>query len=915
MSDTPDVPSVNHGWIDRLPIPTCVVDASGKLTLWNRAMVALTGRPSATVLGKKPWAGLLRARSATPIEAALSSGEPVDEGFDLVDSHGAVHAMQLQAVPVIEEGADDPSSVVATLTPRVVASENPEALANERIIDAITHTQAVIEFALDGTILTANDNFLATMQYSLPEIVGHHHRMFVAPEDAQSHEYQEFWRALARGEAQTGQFARRAKDGSTVWLQASYTPIADKDGKPYKVIKYASDITAQRQRDADYEGQIEAVSKAQAVIQFELDGTIISANENFLRTMGYTLPEVRGKHHRMFVDGSEAQSADYRAFWEALRRGEQRGGEFRRIARGGREVWLQANYNPILDLDGNPFKVVKYATDITADKLKNADYQGQIEAVRKAQAVIEFDLDGTIRDANDNFLQAVGYTLAEVRGQHHRLFVDPQTAGSAEYRAFWEALRRGEYQSGEYQRVAKGGRPLWLQATYNPILDMNGRPFKVVKYATDISAAALKKRSDAEAAAVYRDEVTRLIEACVRGKLDERGRTESLSDDYVPMMEGINRVIDALVAPIHEASAVLERLANQDLTARVTGEYEGDHALIKNNLNRSAEALESALQQVLESARQLRGASSQISASSQSLSQSTNDQASSLEEISSTIEELSSTTDQNASNASQAKGFSDHAKKSASRGKESMDKLGRAILDIKGSADKTAKIVRTIDEIAFQTNLLALNAAVEAARAGDAGKGFAVVAEEVRSLAQRSAEAAKNTAELIEDSVENAEAGVTLGDDVAKQLAEIVDGAEKVNDIVNEIAAASGEQSKGITQINLAIGHVNTITQQNAATAEQSAAAAEELAAQAGQLAEIVQRFRIEDDAAPPPLPPARMGATPAARAPSAALSRKAWSPASNAAQGASAAGGVNGAKPRPAAKVIPLTEDELRDF
>jgi methyl-accepting chemotaxis protein len=773
-------------------------------------------------------------------------------------------------------------------------------LVYQRVNEAVSKAQAVIEFTTDGSIVTANENFLNAMRYTLPEIQGRHHRMFVDPKYAQSAEYRTFWELLARGEPQSGQFKRLTKGGDEIWLQASYTPIVDQQGRVFKVIKYASDITENRLRTAESEGQIQAIKRTQAVIELALDGTVISANDVFQSVMGYGLGEIKGQHHRMFVDSREAQSPEYRSFWDGLRRGEPTSGVFKRVARGGKEVWLQASYNPILDPEGRPIKIVKYATDITATRLQNADYQGQIEAVGKAQAVISFELDGTIIDANENFLNAVGYTLAEIRGQHHRMFVEPAVSSSAEYRSFWEALRRGEYQTGEYKRVGKGGKEVWLQASYNPILDLSGKPFKVVKFASDVTAQALKKRKDEADSIAYRDEVTRIIKLCTAGQLGERGRAEALSEFYKPMMEGINHVIDALVKPVQEASDVLAQLARQDLTVRVIGNYEGEHATIKNNVNATAESLEQAMAQVLQSASQLKAASSQISAGSQSLSQATNEQASSLEEVSSTVEELSSMTDQNASNANQAKGLSDNAKKSANRGKEGMDQLSKAIDKIKGSADQTAKIVKTIDEIAFQTNLLALNAAVEAARAGDAGKGFAVVAEEVRSLAQRSAEAAKSTAELIEGSVKNAEAGVRLSDEVGRQLQEIVAGSEKVNDIVAEIAAASAEQAKGIGQINTAVGQVNQITQQNAANSEQSAAAAEELSAQAGQLADMVGQFKIS-------------GADPV---PAVASGRQGWhSPAPKAGSSSHKQAPANGGVVRNGAKVIPLTEEELRDF
>lgn len=238
---------------------------------------------------------------------------------------------------------------------------------------------------------------------------------------------------------------------------------------------------------ADLRGQINAIGRSAAVIEFDLDGVILTANQNFLSTVGYSLEEVRGQHHRMFVSAAERDSAEYRAFWTRLAAGEYLAGQFRRLGRGGREIWLQATYNPILDPSGKPFKVVKYCTNITEQKARAADFEGQIEAISKAQAVIEFELDGTIRTANANFLAVVGYSLDEVRGRHHRMFVPASIAESAEYRAFWAKLGRGEYDSGLYRRIAKGGRDVWLQASYNPIFDAGGKPVKVVKYASDVT--------------------------------------------------------------------------------------------------------------------------------------------------------------------------------------------------------------------------------------------------------------------------------------------------------------------------------------------------------------------------------------------------------------------------------------------
>jgi len=359
---------------------------------------------------------------------------------------------------------------------------------------AISKSQAVIEFNLDGTIITANQNFLSTLGYSLDEIKGKHHSMFVEPAVRDSNDYREFWARLNRGEFQAAQYKRIGKGGKPIWIQASYNPIYDAKGKPSKVIKFATDITAQKIQNMEDAGKIAAMSRAQAVIEFNMDGTIVTANDNFLGAMGYSLAEVQGKHHSMFVTPADRDGAAYREFWAALNRGDYQAAEYKRVGKGGKEVWILATYNPIFNEAGKPFKVVKFATDVTEQKLKAADSDGQISAIHKSQAVIEFNMDGTIRSANPNFLNAMGYVLSEIEGRHHSMFVEPEERNSRASAEFWEALNRGQYQAAESKRIAKGGREIWIQASYNPIHDLNGKPFKVVKYATDITAQAVARQ-------------------------------------------------------------------------------------------------------------------------------------------------------------------------------------------------------------------------------------------------------------------------------------------------------------------------------------------------------------------------------------------------------------------------------------
>ena len=340
-------------------------------------------------------------------------------------------------------------------------------------------------------------------------------------------------------------------------------------------------------------------------------------------------------------------------------------------------------------------------------------------------------------------------------------------------------------------------------------------------------------------------ELRELTKSAMEGKLGIRGDEEDFQGAYKDIINGMNKTLDAVIGPVNEASDALEKIAGKDMTVRMVGDYRGDHAKIKESFNMAVENLDKALQHVAIGADQVASASVQVSTGGQSLSQGASEQASSLEEVSSSLQEMSSMTKQNALNAREANGVSMAAGDNTEKGVESMNRMLSAINRIKSSSDATAKIVKTIDEIAFQTNLLALNAAVEAARAGDAGRGFAVVAEEVRNLAMRSAEAAKNTANLIEEAVKNSEQGVNISAEVLKNFQEINESGKKVSQVVAEIAAASEQQDQGISQVNKAVEQLNQVTQQNAANAEESASAAEEMSSQSEEMRSLVASFKL----------------------------------------------------------------------
>ncbi|GLR83959.1 methyl-accepting chemotaxis protein [Bradyrhizobium iriomotense] len=323
------------------------------------------------------------------------------------------------------------------------------------------------------------------------------------------------------------------------------TPLKHADGRRAGIVVEWADASV-RLQNSNYAAQAAAISRAQAVIEFNLDGTVLTANEKFLKALGYSLVEIQGKHHSMFVPSAERDSPAYREFWAALNRGEYQAAEYKRIGKGGREVWILASYNPVVDDKGRPFKVVKFATEVTAEKLKTADLAGQIAAIDKAQAVIEFSMDGTIITANHNFLAALGYGLSEVKGRHHSMFVDPSEREGAAYRDFWAALNRGQYQAAEYKRIGKGGKEVYIQASYNPILDLNGKPFKVVKYATDTTKQVLVRM----------------------GNERVRGMMESVAAGSEELNASVREISEAMTKSRETALGAVEQVASADAQAQ-----------------------------------------------------------------------------------------------------------------------------------------------------------------------------------------------------------------------------------------------------------------------------------------------------------------------------------------------------------
>ncbi len=542
---------------------------------------------------------------------------------------------------------------------------------------------------------------------------------------------------------------------------------------------------------SDNQSKVDAISRSQAVIEFALDGTILTANQNFLDAMGYGLEEIKGRHHAMFCDPDYAASADYRAFWEQLRKGRHQAAAFRRLAKGGREVWIQASYNPVLDRKGRPVKIIKFATDITRERQEAADHAAQIEAISRVQAVIAFNLDGTIISANENFLATVGYELDEIVGRHHAMFCDKEYARSPAYGQFWERLRAGQYEAAEFQRFGKGGKEIWIQASYNPIFDASGRPVKVIKFATDITE---RKRSEGILAAL----------------------TQSLA-----------------------------RMAEGDLGGRIDTTFTGQYEALRQAFNSTLEQLDGIVHGLTRASGTLRVATSEILSGANDLSSRTTKQAATIEETSAAVEQLSSAVADNARRAVTASAKARQVSQDATESGAVMSDATAAMAAIETSSGRISNIIGMIDDIAFQTNLLALNASVEAARAGEAGKGFAVVAVEVRRLAQSAAEASADVKALIEASAGEVRNGAQLVSKAAEGLQDILAGAEESAVLIDEIARENRQQSGALEEVSIAVRQMDEMTQHNAALVEQTNAAIEQTEAQAGELDRIVAVFRL----------------------------------------------------------------------
>ncbi|TZG34474.1 PAS domain-containing methyl-accepting chemotaxis protein [Agrobacterium sp. B1(2019)] len=537
----------------------------------------------------------------------------------------------------------------------------------------------------------------------------------------------------------------------------------------------------------DASAVLDALGRSQAIIEFDLTGKILKANDNFCKAVGYQQSEIVGRTHSMFLSPEDSASPEYKSFWAKLSRGEYDQGQYRRRAKNGDEIWIEASYNPVFRF-GKPYKVVKIATDITSIKRRSAEDTGKLAALSRAQAMIEFTPDGKILSANENFLATLGYTAEDIIGKHHSMFCEPAYAQSQDYRDFWKELGKGHFSTGQFMRLGKDGKRVFIQASYNPIIDDRGRVFKVVKFAFDVT--------------------------------------------------------DRMHA-VEELGAALERLSQCNIRITLDKPFVGEFERLRRDFNKSIAEFQKTLENVLGQTGDLTRSSQEVSEASVNLAERSREQAVALEETSAALEEITATVRSSTENMKETRKLVQSARTSTVASTEVVERTVDAMQRIETASREISQIIGVIDEIAFQTNLLALNAGVEAARAGDAGKGFAVVAQEVRELAQRSANAAKEIKALINNSGTEVLEGVRLVGETGEALKQIDALVRHIDGNVDMIAKAADEQAVGISEINKAVNRLDRMTQENAAMSARTTVISTTLAQGADALAQLVSLFKL----------------------------------------------------------------------
>jgi methyl-accepting chemotaxis protein len=788
------------------------LDHDGIVLSANARMLDLLGRVWEDVVGA-PFGNLLpttnQAKTAyKKMLQDLPAGKLSAGEYLLITADDADCWLDLSFHPIHSEDGELESTLMigSDITEKKELQSQVQEM--QVYVDVVNMTSIVSESDLKGDILSVNEKFIEVSKYPEDELIGFPHSTTRHP-DMPKEVFKEMWATIGRGKPFRGIIKNRAKDGTPYYVDAVIAPVMGDNGKPRKYIGIRYDLTETEIARHNTNGLLDAINSTNAFVEFDLDANVTSANDTFLDIMGYQTEEVIGKPHRNFVDPVFSRSHEYNQFWDELKAGNAQSGTVKRVTKSGDEVWLHGVYCPIKDEMGRVAKFVQIVTDVTDERLKNADYEGQLAAIGKAQAVIEFNLDGTIITANDNFLAGLGYTLDEIVGKHHRTFVSSEYASTPDYQQLWDALNRGEFQAGEFKRITKSGEEIWIQASYNPIFDLNGKPFKVVKFATDIT--------------------------------EQVNAREELKQNVEEILGVVNCASDGdLTQEIH--------VNGEDAIGQVGARLQTFFSDLRGSIESIAEnatSLAGASEELSAVSTQMSGNAEETSSQAQIVSSASTEVSQNIQTVTTGVEELNSAIREIARNATEASKISNQAVGVASDTNETITKLGASSLEI-------GKVVKVITSIAEQTNLLALNATIEAARAGEAGKGFAVVANEVKELAKETAKATEDISGKIETIQSDTGGAVSA----IREISEVIN---QINDISNTIASAVEEQTATANEIGRNIGEASQgadeiaknitsvasaagSTSQGAGNTQQAAG---ELSEMSANLQQLVMRFKF----------------------------------------------------------------------
>ncbi len=824
------------------PIATFIVDAAAKIVAWNDACEQLTGKKAAMVVGKKCWTAFYPKRKATPIDQALRDAETIAESVTF-EHHASQEAvtLALKVSPWLDEEGE-PAGATVVLEEHSATGTNSQMVSQLRSsIEGSGTAMIMVDRNLNITYINPATRRMISRNldvfkrafpgFTLEGMVGSNIDRF--------HKDPAVQRRIL-GSPENMPYETDIKlEHLTFNLQV--TAMINENGDYIGNTLEWYDVTERRSNQREVARLKSAVEgSGTAMVTIDRDFNITTINPASYRLFNAHLEKFRAQYPGFSPDNLIGANIDQFHTKPSVQR---------KLLADPKNLPHRADIK-VVDLlfELNVSAMYSESGEYIGNALEWKDVTRSRDRAQRATA-LESMIEGAAtnlmmcdRDLHITFCNpAVRNLLAQYTAELRKVFpnFDPNNLIGTNIDDFHEnpAKQRGiltDVRNLPYRSEIKvASLEFGLNAT--ALFDDDGNHIGNAVEWIDYNERAR-----------YRDSVTELIEACNDGNLQKRGGTEHLTQSYVPMMLGINNIIDAIVAPISELKEKLTRVSDGDLTAFVTGDYQGDHGALKTSLNETLDSLNEILAQVQLTAEQVNTGARQVSDASQSLSQGATEQAAALEQITASMTEMASQTRQNAENATQANQLAMQTRSSAENGNAQMQEMLSSMRAIDESSKNISKIIKVIDEIAFQTNLLALNAAVEAARAGVHGKGFAVVAEEVRNLAARSANAAKETTALIEESIKKVNTGTEIAGHTAGALTEIVDSITKVTDLVAEIAAASNEQAQGISQVNKALGQLEQVTQQNTANAEESAAASQELSSQSAHLREIMTKFKLK---------------------------------------------------------------------